>query len=147
MAAMSASDSDVPKGDTMRLTVLALALSVGLVLALAGSAGAAPGQRATLARGSVSDRGTTFLERAWGFISCFWSEEGCSIDPLGAPSNKAGSIIDPLGAPSNKEGSSFDPLGVPANEAGSGFDPLGAPAPGSPVDAGCSLDPLGGCGR
>jgi len=128
----------------MRLTVLVLGLSVGLVPALANSAGAASRPGGTMARGSASYPETAFLENAWGLISCFWSGNGCRIDLLGAPSNKEGSSYDPLGAPSNKEGSVIDPLGAPSTEAGSGYDPLGAPATENPVEAGCSIDPLGG---
>jgi hypothetical protein len=112
------------------LTILALTLSVGLVPAFSGAAGAVPRQGGTMSRVSVHYPGDNFLERAWGFISCLWTEEGCSIDPLGTPSNKDGSVIDPLGGT--------------ASEAGSGFDPLGAPAAANPVEAGCSIDPLGG---
>lgn len=107
----------------MRSTVLMLILLVGLVPALSGTAAeAAPGPGGSFV--PPVHPGGTFLQQAWGFISCFWSKEGSSFDPLGAPLNKEGSSYDPLGAPSPQGPAPTQPV-----EAGSGFDPLGAPNP------------------
>jgi hypothetical protein len=69
------------------------------------------------------------LLQAWSFLTSFWGENGCRLDPNGACVNsnlEVGCSLDPSG-----NGCSLDPNGA----GGQSF-----------VDEGCSLDPNGvGC--
>jgi hypothetical protein len=62
------------------------------------------------------------FQSLWSFMIRLWSDEGCTMDPLGrcqqdAPTSDAGCVIDPLGGacqnatPTVDEGCVIDPLG------------------------------------
>jgi hypothetical protein len=82
------------------------------------------------------------LAQLWSWLSGFWSEEGCMIDPSGWCGGDEGCMLDPDGR--NQETPS--PL---YQEEGCMIDPNGrcgeAPRPGN-LDEGCMLDPSG-CGH
>jgi hypothetical protein len=99
-------------------------LTLAVLLLLPGAASAAPSFFGPARLTSPSQ----ILLQAWSFLTSFWGESGCRLDPNGAcvSSNlDNGCRLDPSG-----NGCSLDPDGA----RGQSF-----------VDAGCSLDPDGSC--
>jgi hypothetical protein len=100
-------------------------LTLAVLLLLPGGASAAPSFSGPARLASPSQ----ILFQGWSFLTSFWGESGCRLDPNGAC---VSSSLD--------NGCSLDPSGN-----GCRLDPNGAGGQ-SFVDAGCSLDPSGaGC--
>jgi hypothetical protein len=93
-------------------------LTLAVLLLLPGAASAAPSFFGPARLASPSQ----MLLQAWSFLTSFWGESGCRLDPNGAGGK---SFID--------EGCSLDPSGAGCVQD----QPLS--------DNGCSLDPDGRC--
>lgn len=121
-------------------TVLALAV----LLLLPGAVSAAPSFSGPARLANPSQ----ILVQAWSFLTSFWEEIGCSLDPSGAcvgSSLDNGCRLDP-----NGNGCSLDPdgrYGQSFVDEGCSLDPSGAGCAQNHLssDEGCSLDPDGRC--